>query len=47
MQAARDGQVEFVIVSDYSRLSRDRSGLVRIEKELNRLGVGILAVKPG
>ena len=42
MQAARDNQMECVVVYDYSSLSRDPSKLVKMLQELSRLGVVVL-----
>ncbi len=44
MQAARDGQMECVVVYDLSSLSKDPSEVMKILREWNRLGVGFLIV---
>ena len=46
MQAARDGQMECVVVYDLSSLSRDPSEVIKVLRELNRLGVGFRIVEP-
>ena len=44
MQAARDGQLECVVVYDLSSLSKDPSEVMKILREWNWLGVGFLIV---
>ena len=44
MQAARDGQLECVVVYDLSSLSKDPSEVMKILREWDRLGVGFLIV---
>ena len=46
MQAARDGQMECVVVYDLSSLSKDPSEVMKILREWNRLGVGFRIVEP-
>ena len=46
MQAARDGQMECVVVYDLSSLSRDPSEVIKVLRELDRLGVGFRIVEP-
>ena len=42
MQAASDGQIDVVVVRDYSRLSRDAYALLKTLEEWDRLGVAVL-----
>ena len=46
MQAARDGQIGCVVVRDLSSLSRDPSEVIKVLRELNRLGVGFRIAEP-
>ena len=44
MQAARDGRVKVLVIRDYDRLSRVTSQLMKMLRELNRLGVVVCVV---
>ena len=44
MQAARDGRVKVLVIRDYGRLSRVPSQLMKMLRELNRLGVVVCVI---